>query len=117
MKTITIIIALLYVSIVKGQVIKDTIFLTNGSLVIGKVLKVKLGVISFDPDDANDITVQMRKLKTIGATTRIFRVETYFSSSIFRNDNTPSRKKCYLCKYGNGYSVFETGIYFHPIPI
>jgi len=65
MKTITIFIALLYVSIAEGQVIKDTIFLTNGSLVIGKVLKVKLGVISFDPDDANDITVQMRKLKTI----------------------------------------------------
>src|SRR6478609_358799 len=83
MKTITIFIALLYVSIAEGQVIKDTIFFTNGSLVIGKILKVKLGVITFDPDDANDITVQMRKLKTIGATTRIFRVETIFHQVYF----------------------------------
>jgi len=83
MKSITILIALLYVSFANGQVIKDTIFFTNGSLVIGKVLKVKLGVITFDPDDANDITVQMRKLKTIGATTRIFRVETIFHQVYF----------------------------------
>jgi len=83
MKSITILIALLYVSIANCQVIKDTIFFTNGSLVIGKVLKVKLGVITFDPDDANDITVQMRKLKTIGATTRVFRVETIFHQVYF----------------------------------
>jgi Protein of unknown function, DUF481 len=55
---------------------KDTLFFANGSMVIGEVKKIKLGVISFDPDDANDITVQLRNLKSLSAPNRIFRIET-----------------------------------------
>lgn len=43
---------------------------------IGEIKKVKLGVITFDPDDANDVTVQLRNLKTISAVSKIFRIET-----------------------------------------
>jgi len=59
-----------------GQSTKDTLYFRNGSQVIGKVKRVQLGVITFDPDDANDITVQMRKLRAISATGREFRIET-----------------------------------------
>jgi hypothetical protein len=45
-------------------------------MVVGKLEKIKLGLVTFDPDDANDITVQLRKLKTISAGSKIFRVET-----------------------------------------
>lgn len=59
-----------------AQPVKDTIFFNNGSLVIGKLKKVKLGVMTFDPDDANDITVQLRKLRSMSAVRSVFRVET-----------------------------------------
>lgn len=45
-------------------------------MVIGEILRIKLGVISFDPDDANDITVQLQKLETLSAISRVFRIET-----------------------------------------
>jgi hypothetical protein len=55
---------------------KDTIVFNNGTVVIGEIIKIKLGVITFDPDDANDITVQLRKLKSISAARTVFRIET-----------------------------------------
>lgn len=72
---------------------KDTLLFTNGSTVIGEVKKIKLGVITFDPDDANDITVQLRKLKGISAVTNIFRIEStkhivYYGKILpYRKDN------------------------------
>jgi hypothetical protein len=59
-----------------SQISRDTIFFTNGTIVIGKIKNVKLGVITFDPDDAGDITVQLRKLKSIAASSTVFRIET-----------------------------------------
>lgn len=55
---------------------KDTLIFKNKTVVIGEVLKIQLGVITFDPDDANDITVQLRKLESIHAGMRNFRIET-----------------------------------------
>jgi hypothetical protein len=59
-----------------AQIPKDTIFLANGSKIIGEIKKIKLGVITFDPDDANDITVQLQKLRTLAALSQLFRIET-----------------------------------------
>lgn len=59
-----------------SQNVKDTLFFNNGSMVIGEFKRIKLGVITFDPDDANDITVQLAKVKTMVATSKIFRIET-----------------------------------------
>lgn len=59
-----------------SQTLKDTLFFMNGSIILGEVKKIKLGVVNFDPDDANDITVQLIKLKTISASGTIFRIET-----------------------------------------
>jgi len=58
---------------------KDTAFFNNGSMVIGELKKIKMGVMTFDPDDANDITVQLRKLKTLSARGTVFRIETIHS--------------------------------------
>jgi hypothetical protein len=76
MKAITICIALLFCGLARSQTVKDTLFFSNGSLVVGKLEKVKLGIVTFDPDDANNITVQLRKLKTMSAGRKIFRIET-----------------------------------------
>jgi hypothetical protein len=59
-----------------SQAVNDTLFFRNGSIILGEVKKIKLGVVNFDPDDANDITVQLIKLKTISASGAIFRIET-----------------------------------------
>jgi len=59
-----------------SQDLKDTIYFMNGSKLVGEIKKIKLGVMTFDPDDANDITVQLRKLKTFAAVRTVFRIET-----------------------------------------
>src|SRR5829696_4117900 len=76
MKIGTICIAILLSASAYSQGVKDTLFFSNGSIVIGKLEKIKLGIVTFDPDDANDIDVQLRKLKTISAGRKIFRIET-----------------------------------------
>jgi hypothetical protein len=76
MKIVLICLAFLVSVWANSQTLKDTIFFKNGSLVVGKLEKIKLGLVTFDPDDANDITIQLRKLKTISAGSKIFRVET-----------------------------------------
>ena len=55
---------------------RDTIFFKDGSVMVGKIKKIKLGVVTFDPANANDITVQLRVLKTMAATRTVFRIET-----------------------------------------
>jgi hypothetical protein len=62
---------------------KDTIFFNNGTIVVGKLKKIKVGVVTFDPDDANDITVQLRKLKAIHAQREIYRVESTHKEVFF----------------------------------
>lgn len=76
MKTIITVIILLFCFFAHSQEIDDTLFFKNGTIVIGEIKNVKLGVVTFDPDEANDITVQLRKLKTIGGGNKIFRIET-----------------------------------------
>ncbi|HEY6503712.1 MAG TPA: DUF481 domain-containing protein [Chitinophagaceae bacterium] len=75
MKKVTLGIALFFCVLAHSQV-KDTLFFLNGTIVIGKLKSIKLGIVTFDPDDANDITVQTRKLKTIAGRRKIFRIET-----------------------------------------
>ena len=74
-KFIIIVIALFTCVSAYSQVTNDTLFFNNGSVVIGKLKSAKLGVVTFDPSDANDITVQLRKLHTIAGGNRIFRLE------------------------------------------
>jgi hypothetical protein len=58
-----------------GQLKKDTVFFNNGTVVIGILLKIKVGVLTFDPDYAGDISVQLRNINTINAGREIYRVE------------------------------------------
>jgi Protein of unknown function, DUF481 len=76
MKFILLIVGLILAAATFSQSKKDTLFFNNGSIVIGEIKKIKLGVIAFDPDDANDITVKLRNLKTLSALSKVFRIET-----------------------------------------
>jgi len=66
----------LVLSVAVPAQMKDTLYLRNGSKIVGEIKKIKLGVISFDPDDANDITVQLPKLSGIAALMQLYRIET-----------------------------------------
>jgi hypothetical protein len=76
MKCVLLLTTLLYAFNIYAQKTKDTLYFTNGSKITGEIKRVKLGVVTFDPDDANVITVQLQKVKTIAALYGIFRIET-----------------------------------------
>lgn len=78
-----------------SQKIQDTLFFRNGSIIIGELKTVKLGVLNFDPSDANDITVQLIKLKTFSARGVIFRIETT-SNHVYYGKIIPSTKSGYV---------------------
>ncbi len=69
--TCLLVLLLLCIIGTNAQKIKDTLYFLNGSKVIGEIKRIKLGVIIFDPDDANDITVQL-KVKTLAALMKVF---------------------------------------------
>jgi hypothetical protein len=76
-------LCLLLMLVAKARRVRDTLFFNNGTMVIGELKSIKLGVITFDPDDANDITVQLQKLRTMAAHTRVFRIETIMHKVYF----------------------------------
>ena len=80
---------------------RDTIYFKNGTMVIGKIKKIKLGVMTFDPDDANDITVQLKKLRTMAAQYRLYRVESTTHNVYFGKITTSD---------SNGYAIFMSEI-------
>jgi len=80
---------------------RDTIYFKNGTMVIGKIKKIKLGVMTFDPDDANDITVQLKKLRTMAARYRLYRVESTTHIVYFGKITTSD---------SNGYATFMSEI-------
>ena len=55
---------------------KDTLFFNNGSRLIGEIINIRLGVLTFDTDDANEVTVKLKNLRAISATSKIYRIET-----------------------------------------
>lgn len=72
---LTILLTTLFSPTIYAQVTKDTLFFTNGTKVVGILKKIKVGVVTFDPDWANDITVQLKRINTINASREIYRVE------------------------------------------
>lgn len=67
---------LLFSLAASAQKERDTLFLNNGSMIVGELDFIKLGVAQFDPDDANDVSVQVRKIKSIDGGRRAYRIET-----------------------------------------
>lgn len=82
---------------------KDTLFLNNGSSIIGELLKIEKGMMTFDPDDANNINVQVRKVKTIRGHSKIFRIETT-SENVYYAKLKPSP----LAGFAHLVSLYDT---------
>jgi hypothetical protein len=91
-KSIAALLLLAVHHLAEAQIPKDTLFFLNGSIVIGKIKSIRVGIVTFDPDDANDITVQLPKLRTIAATRTVFRVETT-NEDVYFGQLRPSNKR------------------------
>jgi hypothetical protein len=91
-----------------AQKARDTIFLNNGSRFIGEIKKIKLGVITFDPDDANDITVQLKKVRTMAAQSKVFRIES-IQHKVYFGKISPADS------VGHALILTDTSAVIHPI--
>src|SRR3954464_13618508 len=103
-RSILFLFLLIIAETVFSQIQKDTIFFNNGTVVIGKIKKAKLGVLSFDPDDANDTDVQLRNLRTIAAGRDVFRIET-IREAIYYGKLIPSDQRGYVQFVSNSDTI------------
>lgn len=78
-----------------GQNIRDTLFLTNGQIIFGELKTISLGKVKFDIEDLTVTDVKMNKIKTISASTRLFRIETV-NKQVFYSRLMPSVKNGYV---------------------
>ena len=65
-----------------------------------------MGVITFDPDDANDVTVQLRKLKSFAAVRTVFRIETT-GKKVFFGQLVPHNMNQFVKLIGSDTAVFH----------
>lgn len=70
---------------------RDTLFLRNGQVMVGRLLDISLGIIEFDDADLNVQKVRYHKIKTISARSRTFRIET-IDKNFYYGVLKPSRK-------------------------
>ncbi|HTQ65556.1 MAG TPA: DUF481 domain-containing protein [Puia sp.] len=94
-RALLFLMAMILYSLAFSQALKDTIFFTNGSTIIGKLKNIKLGIATFDPDDLPDITAKLTKLRTISAVRTIFRIET-ITHQIYYGKMVPNEKSQFV---------------------
>ena len=56
--------------------VKDTLFFHNGDLLIGELKSISLGKITFDDDNMDILCIKGTHIRTISASTHIYRLET-----------------------------------------
>lgn len=74
---------------------KDSIFLKNGQVLIGELKSAQLGIITFDDDDLNTLSIKMYKINKLKATQSRFRIETK-NNHIYYGTLNPSLKTGYV---------------------
>ena len=56
--------------------VADSLFFKNGDLLIGELKSISLGRVKFDDDNMDVLSIKVTQIRTIKATTHIFRLET-----------------------------------------
>jgi hypothetical protein len=88
-------LSVIYFSFGYGQHNYDTLFLQNGQVVFGELKSISLGKVKFDMKDLTITDIKMNKIKTISATSRLFRIETV-NKQVFYSKLNPSKKDGYV---------------------
>ncbi|PZF70973.1 DUF481 domain-containing protein [Taibaiella soli] len=97
-------VILLFSKVSAQTLIRDTLFFKNGTMVIGKMKTVKLGLVKFDIDNIILASIQLRNIRTMTAVTKIFRVET-IRHDVYYGNIYPSRKEGEVIVVSGGDSI------------
>ncbi len=87
---------------------KDTIFLRDGEILVGDIKELRLGVLTIDSKDLNDISVKISKVKTINSASDTLRIETT-DKYIYYGALKPSEKP--------GWVYVVTESHQHPVEL
>ena len=99
---------LLSVSFIANAQEKDTLYLRNGQIMVGKLNSISLGIIQFDDVDLSVQNVKYHKIKTIKAGMSTYRIQT-IDESVYYGILKPS--KVY------GEVIVDDGFVEKPYPI
>jgi len=89
-------IALLFQLIpAKSQQVWDSLYLVNGQVLFGELKKISLGKVQFDADDFTESNIKISKIKTIKATSQLYRIET-ISRKVFFSTIEPGKRSGYV---------------------
>ncbi len=57
---------------------QDTLYMMNGTVLVGKLKDIDLAIVRFKPVDISEVTFQLDKVKTMHVQSKLLRVETVF---------------------------------------
>lgn len=73
----------------------DSLYLKNGQVVFGELRKISLGMVQFKVEDLSEVTLKMSKIKTLKATSKLYRIET-INRKVFFSTLEPGSKPGYV---------------------
>jgi hypothetical protein len=79
---------LLTISFTARSQVKDTLYFNNGDLLIGELKSISLGRVKFDDDNMDVLNIKVTQIRTIKATTHIYRLETINGESYYTSLET-----------------------------
>src|SRR5947208_16681591 len=71
--------------------VKDTLFFNNGDVLIGEIKSISLGRIKFDDDNMDVLSIKGTQVRTLKATTHIYRLETIDGQVYYTSLDTGSK--------------------------
>lgn len=97
---------LLAAKIGSAQVKKDTLFFSNGEILIGELKQIVNGKASFDSDGIGLITIKMFKIRSAHTTISTLRIETVNNQKMYgKLQPTPTRDTVYVVDGNNRIKV------------
>jgi len=78
-----------------AQEIWDTLYLKNGQVVFGELKKISLGMVQFKMDDLTEVNLKMSKVKTLKASSKLYRIET-INKKVFYSTLEPAKRDGYV---------------------
>lgn len=90
-KTILIVISIAVSAHVATSQGVDSLYLKNGQVVFGELKEIALGKVTFKMNDLNTVAVNMDKIKTLSAISRLFRIETITKKAFYSKLHSSAR--------------------------
>ncbi|MCU0443140.1 MAG: DUF481 domain-containing protein [Bacteroidia bacterium] len=101
---------LIWVSI-QPVLAQDTLYLNNGSVLIGKIKNMDLGTVSFDIKNAGVVTIELEKIKTFHIESKLIKVETMFKQSMVGYVHShPDTGMVWMVTYTDSIALFLSTI-------